>query len=407
VLDDLDAAATGLGIQAAYQPIVSLPAGAVVGFEALTRWPNATNLNPRSVFDHASMTDRLDTLDRLCIESAIHGALGGELLRGTMLLVNSEPQSSYIGPTDSAAIARGCDELSLVYELTEHGLLAHPHALLQKVAAARADGFAIALDDVGAHPDSLALIDIVGPDIVKLDISLIQTRPRSEEARTLAAVLAHHERTGAVILAEGIETDDHLEQALALGATLGQGFRYGEAGPIDRHAAAVSPLQAIRVGQPSSAALSPFGLVSETSKLRTAGKSTLTAFARHIETQALLGADPPMVLMALQKAEYFTERTRRQYCALAERSPLVAVFGQDLPEDLGPRIRGVGLDPSDPLCAEWAVVVLGPHSAAAMLGRERADNVGVPDGDRRFDFVITYDRALVTTAARNLLDRML
>ena len=44
---------------------------------------------------------------------------------------------------------------------------------------------------------------------------------------TVAAVLAHRERTGALVLAEGIETDEHLEQARALGATLGQGFRFG------------------------------------------------------------------------------------------------------------------------------------------------------------------------------------
>ncbi|MCU1694128.1 MAG: diguanylate phosphodiesterase [Mycobacterium sp.] len=38
-----------------------------------------------------------------------------------------------------------------MFELTERGLLAHPHALLAEVTALRADGFAIALDDVGAH----------------------------------------------------------------------------------------------------------------------------------------------------------------------------------------------------------------------------------------------------------------
>jgi EAL domain-containing protein (putative c-di-GMP-specific phosphodiesterase class I) len=40
----------------------------------------------------------------------------------------------------------------------------------------------------------------------------------------LSAVLAHRERTGAVLLAEGIESDEHHEQALAMDATLGQGY---------------------------------------------------------------------------------------------------------------------------------------------------------------------------------------
>ena len=42
----------------------------------------------------------------------------------------------------------------------------------------------------------------------------------------MAAVLAHAEATGATILAEGIETAAHLEQAQALGATLGQGWYF-------------------------------------------------------------------------------------------------------------------------------------------------------------------------------------
>ena len=45
------------------------------------------------------------------------------------------------------------------------------------------------------------------------------------------AVNAHAERTGAVVLAEGIETEEHLATARALGATLGQGWYFGRPGP--------------------------------------------------------------------------------------------------------------------------------------------------------------------------------
>ncbi len=40
----------------------------------------------------------------------------------------------------------------------------------------------------------------------------------------MAAVMAHAERTGASVLAEGMETEAHLERALALGAVFGQGW---------------------------------------------------------------------------------------------------------------------------------------------------------------------------------------
>ncbi|MEZ5219523.1 MAG: EAL domain-containing protein [Ilumatobacteraceae bacterium] len=62
-------------------------------------------------------------------------------------------------------------------------------------------------------------------------MSLIRHRPNPDQAAIMAAVMSHAEQTGATILAEGIENDDHLAQALALGATLGQGWAFGRPAP--------------------------------------------------------------------------------------------------------------------------------------------------------------------------------
>jgi hypothetical protein len=322
------------------------------------------------------------------------------------LFINSEPATGYVGRDDNDVLDRGSAELQLIFELTERGLLQHPHKLLEKVAALRADGFAIALDDVGAHPDSLALLDVVAPDVIKLDLALVQSQPGHDQARTLAAVLAHHERTGTIILAEGIETDLHLEQALALGARLGQGYHFGRPGPLSGAPAGGEWKPPARKRRERSTAASPFELVSDHSAVRTARKETLIAFSRLIETQASHASDPPMMLAALQRAEYLTADTRRRYTELAGSIPLVALFGEELPADLAPGIRGVPLHPSDPLCAEWIVLTLGPHTAAALIARECPDRHDARDNDRRFNFVMTYDRALVTLAAYNLLDRV-
>ncbi|OBJ50847.1 EAL domain-containing protein [Mycobacterium sp. 1423905.2] len=402
----LDAAARGVGLAPVLQPIVALPGGDLVGFEALARWPSLNNPSPLDVFAYASASGRLDELDQLCIYAAIRTTLDHQLPRGTMLAINCEPASAYVGPADDDLLVRGHDHLALVFEITERSVLTHPHALLAKVAALRQDGFAVALDDVGAHPDSLALLDVLSPDVIKLDLPLVQSQPRRSQARTLAAVLAHQERAGAVILAEGIENDDHLEQALALGASLGQGYRFDlqdclEPPRIWAAPPKTSPSQLVSG--------SPFDLVASRAPLRTARKATLTALARHIEDQARFTADPPMVLVALQEAEYFTPGTREHYLDLARSSPLVAVFGQNLPTDLGSGVRGVHVDAADALNNEWVVLALGAQLAVALIARERADDANRhrDDSDRRFDFTITYDRSLVTAAAHNLLDRML
>jgi EAL domain-containing protein (putative c-di-GMP-specific phosphodiesterase class I) len=81
---------------------------------------------------------------------------------------------------------------------------------------------ALALDDdVGACPASLALLPFVAPDVIKLDQSLTQGALSSATSRVTGAVLAEVERREAVVLVEGIETDDHLQRAHAYGARLG------------------------------------------------------------------------------------------------------------------------------------------------------------------------------------------
>jgi EAL domain-containing protein (putative c-di-GMP-specific phosphodiesterase class I) len=404
----LDAASDGEGVVPAYQPIVALSNDRIVGFEALARWPDF-DASPEAVFERATARGTLDTLDARCIHAALVGALRDELQPGALLLVNCEPTSHYVGPENDEFLARGRELYRIAFEFTERGLLAHPRELLRKLAAARADGFLVALDDVGANPDSLALLDVVCPDIIKLDLAMVQANPTRDQARTLSAVLAHRERTGAVILAEGIETDEHLERALAVGATLGQGILFGQAATLRGDGAAIpwsEPLQdrVIRVE-----CRSPFEIVERSCPVRTSRKSTLAALSQHLESQAQHSADPPMLMTALQRVCHFTADTRQRYRRLGGRLPLVAVFGEEVPEELGPGVRGVRLDSSDPLCREWAVVMLGPHTAGALVAREQGDDhrlTEAPDDERRFELAITHDRGLVTRCARSLLERM-
>ncbi|MDX1892162.1 EAL domain-containing protein [Mycolicibacterium sp. 050158] len=400
-----DAAASGFGVQSVFQPIVSLPEGAVVGFEALARWPTLGNPAPHEVFARAAVTGTLEQLDRTCIDSALETALARNLPAGTLLLLNCEPMSGYVDRHCDRMLARAGDQFRVVFELTERSLLKSPRALLRKVAKLRDDGFGIALDDVGAHPDSLALLDVICPDVIKLDLHLIQVTMGDDQARVLAAVLAHQERTGSVLLAEGIESEEHLEQALALGATLGQGYRYGRAESLTGKTSvdwSPPPMKhPVR-----SDGRSPFDVVAGRAAVRTARKAVLIPFSRHIETQAAHATDPPMMLASLQRAENFSGSTRRRYRDIAATSPMVAVFGRGLDGDLGRGIRGVELDADDPLCAEWVVLMLGPHHAAALVAREQNFAASLSDDDRRFDMSITYDRVLVTVAARNLLERV-
>lgn len=67
-------------------------------------------------------------------------------------------------------------------------------------------------------------------------------------------------------------------------------------------------------------------------------------------------------------------------------------------------MRGGNLSMQDPLATEWTVVVLGAHTAAALMARDLGDTG--PDADRQFEFVVTYDRTLVTAAAHAMIGRL-
>ncbi len=403
--DVLDDAALGSGLRPSFQQVVSLPERTVVGYEALARWPHLEGTGPLQVFAHAARNGTLDKLDRECIRCAADAALRGNSTPGMLLLINCEPSTEDLDLADDA-LTEAARAFHLMFELTERGLLDNPRALLRKVDALRAHGFMIALDDIGAQRDSLALLDIIAPEILKLDMGLVQNQPDDVQARTVAAIIGHHERTGATILAEGIETDLHLEQALAYGATLGQGYLFGHPGPLTT-APDVRALPSWTSRTPESVSRSVFELATPGLMKRTVRKQTLHELCRHIERLALSADSTPIVLATVQHAGNFGGATREMYTQIAQRSPLVVVFGEGVDGHPEPGVRGVAVDADDPLASEWTVLVLGPDTAAGLIAREQpVDHPPVDDGDRRFESVITFDRARVTAAARSLLKRL-
>ena len=75
-----------------------------------------------------------------------------------------------------------------------------------------------------------------------------------------------------------------------------------------------------------------------------------------------------------------------------------------MPDAPAPGLRGAALSPGDPLSQEWDIAVLGPHFAGAIVARDLGDDG--PDRDRRFEFVLTFDRDLVIDVAASLIARL-
>ncbi len=206
-------------VRSVFQPIVELESGRVVAYEALARGPQGPLESPFALFDAARAAGRLPELDGACRAAAFRGAIEHGLLEPLTLFVNVEPEVLDAAPLDDLlAIADSAPgRLRVVLEITERALAKRPAELLRTVQRVRDVGWGVALDDVGAESASLAFMPLLRPDVVKLDLRLVQDRPSPDVAEIMNAVNAHAERTGARVLAEGIEDERHLRVARALG----------------------------------------------------------------------------------------------------------------------------------------------------------------------------------------------
>ncbi|WP_445149527.1 diguanylate cyclase domain-containing protein [Baekduia sp. Peel2402] len=392
-------------LTAVFQPIVEIVSGDVVAYEALARGPEGSPLQrPDRLFAAATAAGRIAELDWLCRAVAVQAAFDARLGRTATLFLNCEPLA--IGtpcPEEHRAVwERAERELDLVLEITERAVTDRPAELVRTIGEHRANGRGIALDDLGADVRSLALLPLVAPDVIKLDLSLVQDRPSTDQAAIVSAVAHEHERSGAQILAEGIENEQHLAVARTLGATLGQGWHWGRPGPLRPRCGSNTLARrahgARRTGQ------TPFEVVTAERATAQATKSLLLPMSHHLEHRALRIGEGAVILSAFQDVKHFTPKTVRRYETLARGASLVAALGVGLGEEPVAGVRGAQIDAGDPLAGEWSVVVLGPHFAGALVAKDLGDDG--PDQERRFDFAIVYDRGLVIAAAQTLLSRI-
>ncbi len=396
------------GVRSVFQPIVELDSGRVVAYEALARGPAGPLERPDAMFAAARAAGRLPELDAACRAAAFRGAVEHGLLAPTTLFVNVEPEVLDTAPlTDLLAIAGTAPrELRIVLEVTERSLAARPAELLHTVERVRRLGWGIALDDVGVDPMSLSFMPLLRPDVVKLDLRLVQGRPGPEVAQVMNAVNAYAESTGALLLAEGIETEAHLATARSLGATLGQGWLFGRPapGPATDHPAGELVLPAPEPPATVDGIGSPFGCLPPGTRLRQSSKSLLVELSKQLEREAVRVGETCVVAATFQEARHVTASTGQRYAELAAATGFVCAVGEGLDAEPLPGVRGATLDPADPVRDEWDVVVLGPHFAAALLARDLGS--AGPDMDRQFEYALTYERSTVVQAARALLSRI-
>jgi EAL domain-containing protein (putative c-di-GMP-specific phosphodiesterase class I) len=231
---DIDDIIRGKKLVACFQPIVSIAKNSVCGLEGLVRGIDdnaAEMISPLDLFAAAECRGVELELDRACRETiicayrAIHLRIKKPLL---FLNLHSSILDKAVGSNHLINMVRRYElnPKDIVIEVNESRV--RDTGLMKKfVDVHRNHGFLIALDDVGCGFSNLARISLIKPDIVKIDISLVRNICEDfyvqEVFRSIVNLSA---KIGALVVAEGAETEDEAIQTMELGADMIQGFYF-------------------------------------------------------------------------------------------------------------------------------------------------------------------------------------
>jgi EAL domain-containing protein (putative c-di-GMP-specific phosphodiesterase class I)/CBS domain-containing protein len=215
-------------IEIVVQPIVDLAAGRIHAFEALSRFIGPGPSSPATWLSRAEPFGMRVELELACLRRSL--ALLGELPEGTRLSVNLSALALH-DPRTRRLLRDGHPE-RLIVELTEESLITDMGTLRADLDPLLGCGITLAVDDMGAGYSNLRQVIALAPSLLKLDRTLVRGIDRDPSQRLLIdALTGYAQRTGAEIVAEGIETEPELEVIRALGISYGQGYLLARPAP--------------------------------------------------------------------------------------------------------------------------------------------------------------------------------
>jgi diguanylate cyclase (GGDEF)-like protein/PAS domain S-box-containing protein len=239
-----------------YQPCVSLagsrPENALApdaaaraplrGFEALLRWqhPRLGNVPPDEFIGIAEACGLIEAIGDWVLQEVIdqlaawRGLWGGMAQPDWRIAVNVSPlqltRPGFSADLMDKLAAHGLPPQCLTLEVTE-GVFADQRAS-DMLAGFRKAGIKIAVDDFGVGYSSLSYLRHLPADELKLDRSFLQRNdggPLHEDM--LGALVQLARAVGFSVLAEGVETEEHLTAVAAAGCDAAQGWLFAKALP--------------------------------------------------------------------------------------------------------------------------------------------------------------------------------
>lgn len=219
-------------LNAVFQPILDMQQAKIIGYEGLIRGPATSVLHtPIELFRVARACGMVADVEylsrRIVLESFAKQNIPGKIFLNVSPDVLLQPDSKN-GETLKYLDALGLQPNQVIIELTENAQALDYQLLRDATQYYRSMGFEIAIDDLGEGFSGLRLWSEIRPNYVKIDkhfIRQIHLDPvKMQFARSIQEIAA---KSGALVIAEGIEVQDELMAIRDLGIAYGQGYHIG------------------------------------------------------------------------------------------------------------------------------------------------------------------------------------
>jgi diguanylate cyclase (GGDEF)-like protein len=224
-------------LESVYQPIVRFADRSIVGYEALARRPGQPNEHVEGLFGAALRLGYSRDIDWLARRAALDGAR--TLPEGALLFIN-------VGVLGFIDPLHDIDQMFLllkwagrrpedvVLELSEREAVTDRARLSSVLSRYRYHGFRFAIDDVGEGHSTIEVLATARPEFIKIARTLGTAPSRTIDGNVaaIAALVTFASATGAMVIAEGLESEDQIELMADLGVAAGQGFVLGRPGPL-------------------------------------------------------------------------------------------------------------------------------------------------------------------------------
>lgn len=214
------------GPRIAMQPIVNLVTGDTYGYEALSRFPAHRDWTPDRWFREAGALGLGPALEGCALRVAF--AQLDSLPAQIVLSVNVSAHALFEDPDIATMFTTSEHAARLVLELTEHDQVHDYGGLGDLLAPVRGAGVRVAVDDAGSGYAGLDHILQLRPEVLKLDRVLITGIAEHPGRQAMCeAMVDFTQKTGSMLVAEGVETGNELAALRDLGVVYAQGYYLG------------------------------------------------------------------------------------------------------------------------------------------------------------------------------------